>query len=681
MQRYLSESAYKAIREAIEWGKAPEPELAEQLAAAMKTWALDKGAHHYTLWMHPTAGKTAEKYQTFFRSKDGKMLEQFKGEELIKRIPGVGTLPSGSARSTFEGRGLKAWDVTSPPFIMEIGEMKTLCIPTVFTDYSGQAFDDKTPLLRSQEYLNKAAVAVGQYFDRNINKVKPVLGCEQEFYVVDESVYQERPDLKAVQRTLFGKPCYKNRLSTENYFGAIPAHIQNFLSEVEQKAHELGISLHTRHNEMGHGQYEIVPSFEVANLAVDHNQLLTDILQNIAQKHGLRVLLHEKPFKGMSGSARHNNWSLYTNTGKNLLAPAETPRKNILFLTFLVNTLNAINSHAPLLYASLMSAGNEHRLGADGAPPAMIAVYIGQQLESVLNDIEKLGDEWLDSEEKKQALKQDIHSKIPSLLMGNTDMNRTAPLAYTGDKLEIRLAGASQNTAATMTVLNTIVADQLIQFKKTVEELIEKKKLKKDAALLKALRQLVKTAKPVILQHEKVTTDWEAEVNKRVKGFSQNIPEALNTYLDSTAKTVLKPVLNEGEIILRREVRLQDYISQHLLEAQILVDVCHQYFIPAGVRHQNQVLKNIRQFKDIGASAIHYKAQTDIATRSTSFVNDIYAKIEEIQSIVKQIQAQDDLEKKAIACYTELHLQLDQLQELIDKLESISDHTSWPFSG
>lgn len=680
MRQLLPEAIYHNVHAAIKDGRGVEEGIAEQLAAAMKTWAIGKGATHYTRWFYPITGNASEKHRTFFIAKAGKALESFKGDVLVKHKPDALALASGSSRSVFEARGLISWDISSPPFIINVGTGRTLCIPATFTDYSGQALDSKTPLLKSQAYLSKAAVAVGQYFDRNINKVTPMLGCEQEFYVIDEAAYQARPDLQATHRTLFGTP-YKDSQTNVHYFGAIPDRVHNFLLEVEKEAHLLGIPIHTRHNEMGIGQFEVVASFEVVNVAIDHNQLFTDLMCRTAERHDLRVLLHEKPFSGMSGSAKHNNWSLYTNTGKNLLAPAETPRKNLLFLTFLTNALNAIRTHAPLLYASLASAGNEHRLDTNGTPPAMVAVYIGQQLEIVLDDIEKLGDEWMNNEERKQALKQDIHNKIPNLLTGNTDQNRTAPIAYTGSKLEIRLAGASQNTAATMTVLNTIIADQLIAFKGQVEQLIKKKNLKKDGALLQALRQLVKDSKPIILRHKRVTENWEKEVETRTKTISQNMPEALDAYLTKAAKAVLQPILNKEELQTRNDIALQQYTSQYRLEAETLTRLCSSQIIPAVVQYQNVLLLNIKQMKDLGLKATQYAVQLDIVQRSTAYLAALQNGMTQMEAALEQISSLLTSREKAIACHQNIKPELLKMEEHINALEACVDKQIWPFAS
>ncbi|HMT28984.1 MAG TPA: glutamine synthetase III, partial [Bacteroidia bacterium] len=479
MQKFLSKEPYKQVLEAVESGQQIERRVAEQVATAMMTWAISKGATHYTHWFQPLTGSTAEKHDSFFELAEGnRPIENFSSSALVQQEPDASSFPSGGIRNTFEARGYTAWDPTSPAFIMESASGKTLCIPTIFVSYTGETLDFKAPLLKALHELDQAAVPVCQYFDKNVTKVNATLGIEQEYFLIDIAMFNARPDLETTGRTVFGHIPAKGQQLEDHYFGSIPARVYAFMVEFEVEAFKLGIPLKTRHNEVAPSQFECAPVFEEINLAVDHNQLLMDVMDKVARRHNFKVLLHEKPYAGINGSGKHNNWSLVTNTGKNLLSPGNSPKTNLQFLTFFVNTIKAVYEHADLLRASIASASNDHRLGANEAPPAIMSIFLGSQLSQVLNDIEKtVVKEKLTPEEKTQ-IKLNI-GRIPEILLDNTDRNRTSPFAFTGNKFEFRAVGSSANSSNAMLVLNTIMANQLKEFRKEVDGLMEKN-IKKD---------------------------------------------------------------------------------------------------------------------------------------------------------------------------------------------------------
>ena len=470
LKAYLSNDAYKAYNQTISQGQKISRQLADQIAAALKAWAMEKGTTHYTHWFQPLTGTTAEKHDSFFTlAGNGSAVEKFDGDALVQQEPDASSFPSGGLRATFEARGYTAWDPMSPAFIMDIAGSKTLCIPTVFISYTGEALDHKAPLIRSIEALDKAATGVARYFDRFVNKVTPTLGWEQEYFLIDKAMYYARPDLMASGRTVFGRGPAKGQQLEDHYFGAIPERVYSYMVDLEMECHKLGIPVRTRHNEVAPSQFELAPMFEVANIAVDHNSLLMDLMDRVARRHHLIVLLHEKPFAGINGSGKHNNWSMSTDTGTNLLGPGKTPRNNLQFLTFFTNTIKAVHDHADLLRASIAAESNDYRLGANEAPPAIISVFIGDYLTRALEAIETRVENDL-KEEEENDLKLDIHKMIPDVMMDNTDRNRTSPFAFTGNKFEFRAVGSSANCADPMMVLNTIVANQLNDFKTKVDK-------------------------------------------------------------------------------------------------------------------------------------------------------------------------------------------------------------------
>ena len=537
MREHLSDEAYKSLMGSVKSASKIERKMADQIAAGMKSWAEERGVTHFTHWFQPLTGTTAEKHDSFFTIKsDGTAIELFDGDALIQQEPDASSFPSGGIRATFEARGYTAWDPSSPAFIMESGQGKTLCIPTIFVAYNGESLDYKAPLLKSVAALDKAAVEVCNYFDKNVTKVIATLGWEQEYFVVDEALANARPDLVMCGRTLMGHAPAKGQQLEDHYFGSIPERVYAFMQDFEQEAYKLGIPLRTRHNEVAPCQFECAPIFEEVNIAVDHNTLLMDVMAKVAKRHKLKVLLHEKPFAGVNGSGKHNNWSMATDTGVNLLSPGKTPRTNLMFLTFFINTIKAVHDYADLLRAAIASANNDHRLGANEAPPAIISVYIGKFLTNVLNEVESRVKEKF-SEQDEVILKLDIHKQIPELLMDNTDRNRTSPFAFTGNKFEFRAVGSSANCASPMLVLNTIMTQTLRQFKKDVDTLVEKGD-KKEIAILQVLRDYISRSKNILFEGDNYSDEWAAEAKRRGLNNFKTTPEALDAYIKENAKQV-----------------------------------------------------------------------------------------------------------------------------------------------
>src|SRR5215813_13643595 len=525
-REFLSDEAYKSLVASIKGGKKIDRAVANQIGSGLRQWAEAKGVTHFTHWFQPLTGTTAEKHDSFFTIKsDGTPIEEFDGAALIQQEPDASSFPSGGLRATFEARGYTAWDPSSPPFIMEIGQGKTLCIPTIFVSYTGESLDYKAPLLKALEALNRAAVDVCNYFDKNITKVTATLGWEQEYFVIDEGLHNARPDLVLCGRTVFGHGSAKGQQLEDHYFGSIPERVYAFMRDFENESYRLGIPLRTGHNEVAPAQFECAPIYEEVNLAVDHNTLLMDVMSRVAKRHHLRVLLHEKPFAGINGSGKHNNWSMATDTGVNLLAPGKTPKSNLMFLTFFVNTIKAVHDYADVLRASIASAPNDHRLGANEAPPAIISVFIGQYLTKVLNDVkERVGGKF--DEQDEAILKLDLHRSIPELLLDNTDRNRTSPFAFTGNKFEFRAVGSTANCANPMTALNTIMAETLKNFKKDVDALIEKGE-KKEIAIMHVIREYIVSSEKVCFEGNNYSEEWHNEAEKRGLPNVRTTPLAL----------------------------------------------------------------------------------------------------------------------------------------------------------
>ncbi|MDG1698186.1 MAG: glutamine synthetase III, partial [Polaribacter sp.] len=629
MQQYLTRSAYESVMNAIEHGTKIDRKIADQVAVSMKDWAMSKGATHYTHWFQPLTGATAEKHDAFFESINGSLaMEKFDGEQLVQQEPDASSFPHGGIRNTFEARGYTAWDPTSPAFIYET----TLCIPTIFVAYTGEALDNKTPLLRALQAIDIHATAVCKYFDKNINKVSATLGWEQEFFLIDDALALSRPDLQFTGRTLLGHIPAKGQQLDDHYFGTIPARAMSFMQDLEQECMLLGIPVKTRHNEVAPNQFEVAPIFEEANLAVDHNSLLMDVMQKVSRRHKFKVLFHEKPFAGVNGSGKHNNWSLSSNNGTNLLSPGKTPMKNLQFLTFFINTIKAVSSYEELLRASIASASNEYRLGSNEAPPAIISVFIGNQLSRVLDELENVTKGKLSPKEKTD-LKLNIIGKIPEILLDNTDRNRTSPFAFTGNKFEFRAVGSWANCAIPMTVLNTIVAKQLKEFKIEVDALIDEKGLKKDEAVFNILREYIKDSKAIRFNGDSYGEAWEKEAKKRGLSNNKTTPEALKVKVTKKVINLFEEmaVMNKVELEARYEIDLELYTKRVQIESRVLGDISRNHIVPTAIIYQNTLLENTKKLKEIFGA--EYK---NIAKEQIELIMIISNHITEINSLVNK---------------------------------------------
>ena len=597
MQQVLTKDAFEAVNNAIHKGTKISRALADQIASSMRDWALQKGATHYTHWFQPLTGATAEKHDAFFGiSKNGIAVEKFDGNQLVQQEPDASSFPHGGIRNTFEARGYTAWDPSSPAFIYEA----TLCIPTVFVSYTGEALDYKTPLLRALQAVDLAATDVVKYFDKNAKKVNAILGWEQEFFLIDSALVQARPDLVLAGRTLLGHASAKGQQLEDHYFGTIPTRVLHFLKDLEQECILLGIPIKTRHNEVAPNQFEIAPLFEEVNLAVDHNALIKDLMEKISQRHFFKVLLHEKPFEGINGSGKHCNWSLRTGKGINLLRPGKTPMSNLQFLTFFINTIKAVHEYEELVRASFASASNDLRLGENEAPLPIISIYIGSQLTAVLDELEKVTNGSLSPKEKTD-LKLNVVGKIPEILVDNTDRNRTSPFAFTGNKFELRAVGASANCASSMTVINSIVAKQLKEFKKEVDALVAKKGMKKDDAIFNVLREYIKQSKRIRFEGDGYGVAWQKEAKKRKLSNHKTTPEALPTNISDKTIALLEglKVMNGTEIRARYEIELESYSKRIQIEGRIIGDIARNHVIPTAIKYQNILIENVQGLKDI----------------------------------------------------------------------------------
>jgi len=593
-REFLSDEAYKSLVNSNKGAKKIDRAVANQIATGLRSWAESKGVTHFTHWFQPLSGATAEKHDSFFTLKsDGTAIEEFDGAALIQQEPDASSFPNGGLRATFEARGYSAWDPSSPAFIIEIGSGKTLCIPTIFIAYTGESLDYKAPLMKAVEAVNKAAVTVCNYFDKNISKVVPTLGWEQEYFVIDEALVNARPDLVQCGRTVFGSAPAKGQQLEDHYFGSIPERIYAFMRDYENEAYKLGIPLRTRHNEVAPAQFECAPIFEECNIAVDHNILLMDVMTRVAKRHRLVVLLHEKPFAGINGSGKHNNWSMATDTGINLLAPGKTPKTNLMFLTFFVNTIKAVHDYADILRASIASASNDFRLGANEAPPAIISVFIGEYLTKVLNDVEtRVGGKF--DEQDEAILKLDLHRSIPELLIDNTDRNRTSPFAFTGNKFEFRAVGSTANCGHPMTVLNTIIADTLVKFAAEVDALIEKGD-KKEIAIMQVIQKYIVSSKKILFEGDGYSEEWHKEAEKRGLPNLKTTPVALDAMVTEKSKKLFKDngIYTHAELEARYEIELETYIKKVQIEARVMGDLATNHIIPAAIKYQNELLKNV----------------------------------------------------------------------------------------
>lgn len=678
-REFLSDEAYKSLLTSIKGGKKIDRAMANQISAGLRQWAESKGVTHYTHWFQPLTGTTAEKHDSFFTLKgDGSALETFDGDALIQQEPDASSFPNGGIRATFEARGYTAWDPSSPPFIMEIGTGKTLCIPTIFVSYTGETLDYKAPLLKSLEALNKAAVEVCNYFDKNVNKVSATLGWEQEYFVIDEAMFNARPDLVMSGRTVFGHAPAKGQQLEDHYFGSIPERVYAFMRDFETESYKLGIPLRTRHNEVAPAQFECAPIFEEVSVAVDHNTLLMDIMDRVARRHKLRALLHEKPFAGINGSGKHNNWSLATDTGVNLLAPGKTPKTNLMFLTFFVNTIKAVHDYSEILRASIASAGNDHRLGANEAPPAIISVFIGQYLSKVLADVkERVGGKF--DEQDEAILKLDLHRSIPELLLDNTDRNRTSPFAFTGNKFEFRAVGSGANCANAMTALNSIMAATLKQFKKDVDTLIEKGE-KKEIAIMHVIREYIVASEKVLFEGDGYSEEWHHEAERRGLPNVRTTPLALDAMVTESSKNLFEQlnVLNHVELEARHEIELEKYIKRVQIEARIMGELCTSHVLPAAIKYQNTLIENIKGLKEIGLKEETYSNQKQILEKISEHISKLSDLVEKMIEARKTVNAMSDTRTKAIAYQSQVKdAFFDDIRYRVDKLELLVADEFW----
>jgi glutamine synthetase len=678
MREYLPSETYKYMMESIQNGSQLDRKNADQVASAMKDWSISKGATHYTHWFQPLTGSTAEKHDAFLKPiGPGKAIERFDGDMLVQQEPDASSFPNGGIRNTFEARGYTAWDPSSPAFV--IG--KTLCIPTIFISYTGESLDYKMPLLRALNAVDIAASDVCQYFDKNVTKVIATLGWEQEYFLIDQALFNARPDLMLTGRALFGHAPAKGQQLEDHYFGSIPERVNAFMREFEIESLKLGIPVTTRHNEVAPNQFECAPIFEECNLANDHNLLLMDVMEKTARKHNFRVLLHEKPFAGVNGSGKHNNWSLSTNTGVNLLAPGKNPKSNLQFLTFFVNTIKAIHDNADLLRAAIASAGNDHRLGANEAPPAIISAFIGSQLSGILDDLEINVKAGKMTPEAKTELKLNI-GKIPQILLDNTDRNRTSPFAFTGNKFEFRAVGSSANCGSAMIVINTIMAKQLKDFKKTVDARIEKGD-GKDEAILKELQVLIKQSKKIRFEGNGYGEEWVREAEKRGLSNFKDTPRALQVWHDKKVAKLFEEmgVLLPRELEARREIEFENYVLKIQIESRLMGDIIQNYFIPAAVEYQNKLILNVQGLISVlgdKAGREASKAQLTLIERISLHINKMKSSSDAMLEQRKLANKMEDTEHKAFAYCDNVKSHFDEIRYHADKLELLVDDELWP---
>ena len=673
MKDSLSKEAFSSIIDSINSGTPIDRGISEQVASSMKSWAMSRGASHYTHWFQPLTGSTAEKHDSFFEpGSDGQGLEKFSGEALSQQEPDASSFPNGGIRSTFEARGYTAWDPSSPAFI--IGS--TLCIPTVFISYTGEALDYKAPLLKAIGLMDKAAVAVAQYFDKSIEKINSSLGIEQEYFLVDLALFNARPDLYLTGRALFGHMSAKNQQLDDHYFGSIPERVLAYMQDFETEAIKLGIPLKTRHNEVAPSQFECAPLYEEMNLAIDHNSLLMDLMDKVARRHNFKVLLHEKPYAGINGSGKHNNWSLITNTGKNLLSPGKTPKNNLMFLTFFVNTIRAVFEYSDLLRASIASVNNDHRLGANEAPPAIISMFLGSQLNDLLDEIES--SRVTNKMKQEPSLWTNI-PKIPQILLDNTDRNRTSPLAFTGNKFELRAVGSSANSANPMTILNTIVADQLNKFKAEVDKLIKKGE-KKDVAIMTVIKRYIKESKAIRFEGNGYSDEWAEEAKKRGLSNIKTTPKALDVLLDPKTDKLFQDtgVFSKRESHARHEILLECYFKKLQIEARVMGDLVDNVIIPTAINYQTTLIDNVKGLKDIGLGEDTSAAQLDLIKKISGHVNFIRTANIEMVNERKKANNIEDIRDKSIAYDEKVKTFFDPIRYHVDKLEQLVDDSKWP---
>ena len=673
MRKYLDKPTYEALLNTMDNGTPLSLELADSVAAGMRQWALDNGADHYTHWFQPLTGGTAEKHDSF-SDPDGKgmVIESFSGKVLAQQEPDASSFPNGGIRNTFEARGYSAWDPTSPAFIVDT----TLCIPTVFIAYTGEALDYKVPLLRSISAVDKAATEVCHYFDKNVNKVYTYLGWEQEYFLVDESLWAARPDLVLTGRTLMGHESAKNQQLEDHYFGAIPARVINFMRELEYESLKLGIPVKTRHNEAAPGQFELAPVYEEANLANDHNQLLMTIMDKIARRHRFRVLLHEKPFKGINGSGKHNNWSLGTDTGVNLFGPGKTPSENLQFITFLVNVIAAVHKHNGLLKAAIMSATNIHRLGSNEAPPAIISTFLGSQISSVLDKLERSESDDAIRFDAKSVLKMSGISQIPSILLDNTDRNRTSPFAFTGNRFEFRAVGSSDNCAEAIITLCTAAAEQLTEFKREVDAKIEMG-VKKEKAIYETLKHIIKRCKDIHFDGNGYSEEWKQEAARRGLDCETSVPLIFDRCLDEKSIKMFGDmgVYSKVEVEARTEVKWETYTKKIQIEARVLGDITMNNIIPVASKYESLLLDKAFKMKELG---LNYDSDIELIRDIQNHTSAIQRLVGEMVEARKVANRVEDQREKAILYHDTVAIYLDQIRQHIDKLEEVIDDQLWP---
>jgi len=669
MKQSLAPSVFKKVMEAIDKGSKIDTATAEEVASAVKIWAMSKGVTHYTHWFQPLTGSTAEKHDSFFDMYAG--MEKFKGSALVQQEPDASSFPNGGIRSTFEARGYTAWDPSSPIFIFE----KTLCIPTIFVSYTGEALDYKTPLLKSVEAINEASLAVCQLFDRNVRKVTPSLGVEQEYFVIDKALYSARPDLVMAGRSVFGHIPARGQQLEDHYFGTIPTRVKDFMMEFEIEALKLGIPVMTRHNEVAPGQFEVAPIFEEINKATDHNQLLMDVMDKVAEKHSLKVLFHEKPFAGVNGSGKHNNWSLITDTGVNLFQPSNSARENLQFLTFLVATIKAVYDNADLLRASIASAGNDFRLGANEAPPAIISVFLGATLSELLDELEKNGNVKIEKGDN-MYMKLGI-SKIPEIILDNTDRNRTSPFAFTGNKFEFRAVGSQANVGGPMTTLNVIVADVLKQMLKDIDKEMNAGKEKK-IAIVNVLRKYIKESKKVRFEGDGYSDEWAKEAEKRGLSNLKSTPDALDVYEKKATKELFERhnVLNAVEVHARHEIMLEDFIKKVQIESRVMGDLALNHIIPTAILYQNKLIENANGLKGLG---LDHSAAVETIKEVSKHIESVKFNVTGMVEARKRLNKEENVSKRAKGYQTDVkEAYFDKIRYAVDKLELLVEDQSWP---
>ena len=677
MYKYLPKDVYEKLVDVIDNGARLDRSIADAVAAGIKQWAVENGVTHYTHWFQPLTEGTAEKHDSFIEHDfKGGMVEEFSGKLLVQQEPDASSFPSGGIRNTFEARGYSAWDPTSPVFIID----DTLCIPTIFISYTGEALDYKAPLLRTLHAVNVAATEVCKYFYDDVKKVQSNLGWEQEYFLVDEALYSTRPDLLLTGRTLMGHDSAKNQQMEDHYFGTIPDRVQAFMKDLEIRALELGIPCKTRHNEVAPNQFELAPIYEECNLAVDHNMLLMSLMKKVARKHGFRVLLHEKPFAGINGSGKHNNWSLLADNGVLLHAPGKSPEENLRFVTFIVETLMAVYRHNGLLKASIMSATNAHRLGGNEAPPAIISSFLGQQLTEVLDHIEQSDKDDLFNIKGKQGMEIDI-PQIPDLIIDNTDRNRTSPFAFTGNRFEFRAIGSEANCASAMIALNAAMAEALVSFRQRVDALMANGE-SKVSAIIDILREDIKTCKPIRFDGNGYSEEWVEEARRRGLDTERSCPLVFERYLDSASVELFEStkVMTKKELEARNEVKWETYVKTVQIEARVLGDLSMNHIIPVSTHYQSQLIRNVQAMKSIFSTE---KAER-LSSRNLKLIEEIAERTERIESYVDELvecrrvaNRIEDIHQRAIAYYDKVNPKMEAIRNEIDNLEMIVEDGLW----